>query len=351
MIQSTSSRNYCEHCTIYGTTEGYFLIFRHKNQRENTSALPSILRDILIALNELSANHSFPRHYQDLIIQQVTSQNNKLLNDSTPKIAPLPLAEYVPYNVCETGKRMNEIFGSDVTHPDKEEQTQLREENFELLELVDKYAAESARLEKKMKLHHSREDRHQECSSSSRWTASPEPLFYKILSYADNDALINFSSVCKRTNQMISDGTSFVYGDNDIDRDSGAVAAAAAAPTLKTKMENPMVREMVIRCGKPGSGNRDNDGSARVPIGTKIYKFKGNRNNKTLHTGVVLSYNLEKSDHYRIVYDKIDQEDLTHNQVMFCLDCSRFLAEFCNKKLRNIYLIRTTLALTFGHRR
>ena len=69
---------------------------------------------------------------------------------------------------------------------------------------------------------------------------------------------------------MISDGTSFVYRDNNIDRDGGAVAAAAAAPTLKTKMENPMVREMVIRCGKPGSGNRDNDGSARAPIGTKI---------------------------------------------------------------------------------
>ena len=138
MIRSTSSRNYCEHCTIYGTTEGYFLIFRHKNQRENTSALPSILRDILIALDELSADHSFPRHYQDLIIQQVTSQNNKMLNDSTPKIAPLPPAEYVPYDV-----------GSDVTHPDKEEQTRLRQENFKLHKLVDKYAAESARLEKK----------------------------------------------------------------------------------------------------------------------------------------------------------------------------------------------------------
>ena len=37
----------------------------------------------------------------------------------TPKIAPLPPIEYVPYDVCETGKRMTKIFGSDVTYPDK----------------------------------------------------------------------------------------------------------------------------------------------------------------------------------------------------------------------------------------
>lgn len=78
--------------------------------------------------------------------------------------AGVAIAEDIDYDVCvkkveEIGKRMNEIGGSDVTHPDKEEQNRLREEYFKLeqemekynnaLLLTDEYVAEQERLEKK----------------------------------------------------------------------------------------------------------------------------------------------------------------------------------------------------------
>jgi hypothetical protein len=78
--------------------------------------------------------------------------------------AGVAIAEDIDYDVCvkkveEIGRRMNEIGGSDVTHPDKEEQNRLREEYFKLeqemekynnaLLLTDEYQAEQDRLEKK----------------------------------------------------------------------------------------------------------------------------------------------------------------------------------------------------------
>ena len=78
--------------------------------------------------------------------------------------AGVAIAEDIDYDVCvkkveEIGKRMNEIGGSDVTHPDKEEQNRLREEYFKLeqemekynnaLLLTDEYVAEQDRLERK----------------------------------------------------------------------------------------------------------------------------------------------------------------------------------------------------------
>jgi hypothetical protein len=78
--------------------------------------------------------------------------------------AGVAIAEDIDYDVCvkkveEIGKRMNEIGGSDVTHPDKEEQNRLREEYFKLeqemekynsaLLLTDEYQAEQERLERK----------------------------------------------------------------------------------------------------------------------------------------------------------------------------------------------------------
>lgn len=78
--------------------------------------------------------------------------------------AGVAIAEDIDYDICvkkveEIGKRMNEIGGSDVTHPDKEEQNRLREEYFKLeqemekynnaLLLTDEYVAEQDRLEKK----------------------------------------------------------------------------------------------------------------------------------------------------------------------------------------------------------
>lgn len=78
--------------------------------------------------------------------------------------AGVAIAEDIDYDICvkkveEIGKRMNEIGGSDVTHPDKEEQNRLREEYFKLeqemekynsaLLLTDEYQAEQERLEKK----------------------------------------------------------------------------------------------------------------------------------------------------------------------------------------------------------
>lgn len=78
--------------------------------------------------------------------------------------AGVAIAEDIDYDICvkkvgEIGKRMGEIGGSDVTHPDKEEQNRLREEYFKLeqemekynsaLLLTDEYVAEQLRLEKK----------------------------------------------------------------------------------------------------------------------------------------------------------------------------------------------------------
>ena len=78
--------------------------------------------------------------------------------------AGVAIAEDIDYDVClkkvaEIGKRMGEIGGSDVTHPDKEEQNRLREEYFKLeqemekynnaLLMTDEYQAEQDRLEKK----------------------------------------------------------------------------------------------------------------------------------------------------------------------------------------------------------
>ncbi|KAG7361625.1 subunit CCDC53 of endosome WASH complex [Nitzschia inconspicua] len=78
--------------------------------------------------------------------------------------AGVAIAEDIDYDICvkkveEIGKRMNEIGGSDVTHPDKDEQNRLREEYFKLeqemekynnaLLLTDEYQAEQERIERK----------------------------------------------------------------------------------------------------------------------------------------------------------------------------------------------------------
>ena len=76
----------------------------------------------------------------------------------------IAIADDIPYEeakekVEEIAKRMNEIGGSDVTHPDKEVQTKMREEYFKLeqemerynsaLMLTEEYQAEQDRIEKK----------------------------------------------------------------------------------------------------------------------------------------------------------------------------------------------------------
>lgn len=78
--------------------------------------------------------------------------------------AGVAIADDIPYEeakemVEEIAKRMNEIGGSDVTHPDKEEQTRLREEYFKLeqnmerfntaLMVSDEYQDEQDRIERK----------------------------------------------------------------------------------------------------------------------------------------------------------------------------------------------------------
>jgi len=54
------------------------------------------------------------------------------------------IAEDIDYmeaknKVDQIARRMNEIGGSDVTHPDKEEQNRLREEYFKLEQEMEKY--------------------------------------------------------------------------------------------------------------------------------------------------------------------------------------------------------------------
>ena len=66
-----SGNSSVEICNVFETTEGMFMVTRNKNERENTHSLPSILRDVLMALDRLSPYHSFPRNYQDFIIRQV----------------------------------------------------------------------------------------------------------------------------------------------------------------------------------------------------------------------------------------------------------------------------------------
>ena len=58
--------------------------------------------------------------------------------------AGVAIAEDIDYDICikkieQIGKRMNEIGGSDVTHPDKAEQNRLREEYFKLEQDMEKY--------------------------------------------------------------------------------------------------------------------------------------------------------------------------------------------------------------------
>jgi hypothetical protein len=179
---------------------------------------------------------------------------------------------------------------------------------------------------KKVKLYHRRDGNRPE---RKRWTATPESIFYKIMSFVDNDTLINVSSVCKHTNRMISEGSNFVYNDKDL---VPAGVPAPSSPQLHPKMENPLVREMVIRCGSK------KDDNVIVPVGTKVYKyffdyqesFNGLNDYVTeskLHTGVVSSYD-HNTGWYRIVYDDDDQEDMSHAQVLRRMNKDKVVADW-----------------------
>ena len=101
---------------------------------------------------------------QELLEKLETAEKRQKKLEQQLAAAGVTIAEDIDYDVCvkkvdEIGKRMNEIGGSDVTHPDKEEQNRLREEYFKLeqamekynsaLLITDEYVSEQIRLEKK----------------------------------------------------------------------------------------------------------------------------------------------------------------------------------------------------------
>ena len=101
---------------------------------------------------------------QDLLEKLESAEKRQKKLEKQLAAAGVAIAEDIDYEVCvkkvaEIGKRMGEIGGSDVTHPDKEEQNRLREEYFKLeqemekynsaLLITDEYLAEQDRIEKK----------------------------------------------------------------------------------------------------------------------------------------------------------------------------------------------------------
>lgn len=130
-------------------------------KKEDAAPSPSIAE----LLASMSTMENFDGEKMGELLQKLqdAEKRQKKLEKQLQQ-AGVAVAEDIDYDTCmkkvaEIGKRMNEIGGSDVTHPDKEEQNRLREEYFKLeqdmekynsaLMLTDEYQAEQDRIEKK----------------------------------------------------------------------------------------------------------------------------------------------------------------------------------------------------------
>mmetsp|Transcript_31980 Transcript_31980/g.36758 ORF Transcript_31980/g.36758 Transcript_31980/m.36758 type:complete len:1182 (-) Transcript_31980:446-3991(-) len=152
--------------------------FIRKNLLPNQEAPVSILREpepkkkaaqsssvaeVLSQMSSMGGDFDAEK-MQELLEKLETAEKRQQKLEKQLAAAGVAIAEDIDYNICvkkvdEIGKRMNEIGGSDVTHPEKKEQNRLREEYFKLeqdmekynsaLLITDEYVAEQERLEKK----------------------------------------------------------------------------------------------------------------------------------------------------------------------------------------------------------
>eukprot|EP00339_Tiarina_fusa_P012646 CAMPEP_0117009208 /NCGR_PEP_ID=MMETSP0472-20121206/8431_1 /TAXON_ID=693140 ORGANISM="Tiarina fusus, Strain LIS" /NCGR_SAMPLE_ID=MMETSP0472 /ASSEMBLY_ACC=CAM_ASM_000603 /LENGTH=1991 /DNA_ID=CAMNT_0004711433 /DNA_START=103 /DNA_END=6075 /DNA_ORIENTATION=- len=127
------------------------------------AAPSSSIADILEKMSTMGGDFDAEK-MGELLTKLADSEKRQKKLEKQLAAAGVAIAEDIDYETCikkvgEIGKRMGEIGGSDVTHPDKEEQNKLREEYFKLeqemekynnaLLLTDEYQAEQDRQEKK----------------------------------------------------------------------------------------------------------------------------------------------------------------------------------------------------------
>lgn len=127
------------------------------------AASSSSIADLLAQMSKMGGDFDAEKMGELLQMLDTAEKRRKKLEKQLAQ-AGVAIAEDIDYEICikkvaEIGKRMGEIGGSDVTHPDKEEQNRLREEYFKLeqemekynsaLMLTDEYQAEQDRMEQK----------------------------------------------------------------------------------------------------------------------------------------------------------------------------------------------------------
>jgi hypothetical protein len=130
-----------------------------KKKNETSSSVAEVLAQLSSMGGDFDA-----AKMQELLEKLESAEKRQKKLEKQLAASGIAIAEDIDYDVCvkkvdEIGKRMNEIGGSDVTHPDKEEQNRLREEYFKLeqamekynsaLLITDEYVAEQDRIEKK----------------------------------------------------------------------------------------------------------------------------------------------------------------------------------------------------------
>jgi hypothetical protein len=127
------------------------------------AAASSSVAEVLSQMSSMGGDFDAEK-MQELLEKLETAEKRQLKLEKQLAAAGVAIAEDIDYDICvkkveQIGKRMGEIGGSDVTHPDKEEQNRLREEYFKLeqdmekynsaLCITDEYVAEQNRIEKK----------------------------------------------------------------------------------------------------------------------------------------------------------------------------------------------------------
>ena len=110
----------------------------------STKSRPQTLRQMSIM--QIQKDHQGNDEVARLLKELEEAEKKQKKLEKQLQSAGIVIAEDIPYEVCkekveEIAKRMNEIGSSEVTHPDKEVQTRLREEYFKLEQDMEKYSA------------------------------------------------------------------------------------------------------------------------------------------------------------------------------------------------------------------
>ena len=132
-------------------------------ESKKKAAASSSVAEVLSQMSSMGGDFDAEK-MQELLEKLENAEKRQLKLEKQLAAAGVAIAEDIDYDICvkkveQIGKRMGEIGGSDVTHPDKEEQNRLREEYFKLeqdmekynsaLCITDEYVAEQNRIEKK----------------------------------------------------------------------------------------------------------------------------------------------------------------------------------------------------------